>query len=138
MAKLDVSQTISESIRSPIETRAVDESVLSSGEFHANQVGWKQVIDDQLIEWGKDPSRLEDDGIEPPSGAIIGLACDLVRTMRDKGLPPPLRVVPDGDGGIAFEWKNGPVFQTIEIEEDGSIELITFENSRLVSRQRIQ
>ena len=138
MTRLDTSQTISEPIRSPIETGAVDDSALSSGEFHQNQMAWQKVIDDQLIEWGNDPSRLEDDGIEPPSGAIIRLAYDRVQKMRGEGWPPPLRVVPDGDGGIAFEWKDGPASCSIEIADDGSIELITFENSRLVSRQRIQ
>ena len=137
MTRLDTSVTISEPIRSPIETGAADESVLSSGELHQNRMGWQKVIDDRLIEWGKDPSRLEDDGIEAPSRPIIVLACRVARVMRDAGKPPPLRVVPDGDGGIAFEWKDGPASHAIEIEEDGSIEMITFENYRLVSRQRI-
>ena len=138
MTRLDTFGTLSESIKSPIETRAVDDSVLSSGEVYQNRLGWDNIIDVQLIEWGKDPSWLEDDGLEPPSRQIIGLACCVAQAMRDEGAPPPLRVVPDGDGGIAFEWKDGTASCAVEIEEDGSVEMITFENSRLVSRQRIQ
>ena len=114
----------------------MDETVLLSEKFQ-NRVGWQKVIDDQLIEWGKDPSQFEDDGIEVPSGESIRRAYDVARRMHDAGVPPPLRVVPDGDGGITFERQDGPVFQTIEIADDGSVEGIVFENSRLVSRQPV-
>ncbi|NQT41347.1 MAG: hypothetical protein HQ581_27915 [Planctomycetes bacterium] len=139
MTRLDANtrRTISESVTKPVATGAADESALSSGELQENRIGWKRVIDDQLIEWGMDPDQLEDEGIEAPSRKIISRAWDLARRMRDGGAPPPLRVVPNGDGGITFEWKDGPVFETIELEDDGSIEIIKFVDSEVVSRHSI-
>ena len=138
MTRIDMGKTISEFVGSAIETGAGGESVLSSAELNQNQMAWDKVIDEQLIEWARDPGQLEDDGIEPPSRPIISLACELVRTMRDNGCPRPLRVVPNGDGGITFERKDGSLFQAIEIQEDGTIEFTVFENSRLVFRQPIK
>lgn len=137
MAELKEPGSLSEPIWNPIDTAAVDDSALTSVELHQNRMEWDNVIDDQLTWWGINPSQLEDDGIDAPSREIIGLACRVAYAMRDGDTPPPLRVVPDGDGGIVFERKDGPTFQTIEIAKDGSIEMFTFENSRLVSRQRV-
>ena len=33
---------------------------------------WQELIDYRLIEWFRDPSRLEDDEIPPPSSETIG------------------------------------------------------------------
>ena len=100
-------------------------------------MGWENVIDCQLTKWANDPCQLENDGIEAPSQEIISLACRVALMMRDEGMPPPLRVVPNGDGGITFEREAGLLFETIEIEEDGSVERITFVDSKLASRERI-
>lgn len=96
--------------------------------------GWTNIINEPLIDWGKDPSQLEDEGIEAPSRALITFVSEYAMCLRRFGWPPPLRVVPSGDGGIVFELKSGPYFQSIEFDEDGTIELITFKDSKLVSR----
>ena len=70
----------------------------------------------------------------PPSTKAISMACQVTRMLQDR--PPPLRVTPSGDGGIVFERSTGEVFETIEIQEDGSVERATFRNSRLHSRER--
>lgn len=97
--------------------------------------GWRKVINEPLIDWLEDPSQLEDEGIEAPTVAHIKFVSEYAMCLRDRfGWPPPLRVVPSGDGGIVFELKSGPYFQSIEFDEDGTIELITFKDSKLVSR----
>lgn len=98
---------------------------------------WQRLIDGQLLEWGRDPEQLADDGIAAPTREIIVLACTVAARCRDAGLSPPLRVVPNGSAGLVFERLAGSVFETIEIRADGSVELASFQNSQLRHRQRI-
>jgi len=99
--------------------------------------GWQAIIDNWLIEWGRNPQELEDDYVIPPSFAVIKDACKVAKSMRNKGFPVPLRVVPNGEGGVVFEWWAGPIFQTIEISCNGTLEAVTYENSRLVAREEL-
>lgn len=96
--------------------------------------GWRDVINEPLIDWGKDPSQLEDEGIEAPSRALITFVSEYAMCLRRFGWPPPLRVVPSGDGGIVFELKSGPYFQSLEFDKDGTVELVTFKDSKFVTR----
>lgn len=137
MTRIDSHWTITEPVRSPVETGAAGEAILSSGELQENRMGWENVIDRQLIQWAMDLSQPEEDGVEVPSRSIIGIGCGVAQSMRDAGMPPPLRVVPNGDGGIVFEHREGSLFETIEIDADGSVEIAVFLDSRLVSRRRL-
>ena len=129
---VDTTGTISGPVSNNIGTRATDEQILSSSELQKNREGWQKLIDHRLIEWGRDPSQLEDDDIEAPSGEIISIACQLAYDMRNNDLPFPTRIVPNGEGGIVFERIDGLVFETMEIDDSGSIESTTFIDSRLV------
>ena len=99
---------------------------------------WQAVLDHWLLKWAQDPSVLEDDGIVPPSGEIIQLACQVAGELRDAGVPGPQGVSATGDGGIVFVRQAGPLFSSLEVDADGSIELSVFRDSRLVSRQRLR
>ena len=81
------------------------------------------------------------DEVKGAAAVKVGIAryaaCRFAEAVRDLGWPPPLRVVPTGDGGISFERREGSVSQSIEIAPDGSIEMITIVASRLVHRQRL-
>ena len=129
---------MSEPVRSRVETGAADDRILIDREHDGNRTAWQDLIDGKLIEWGRNPDALEDDGIRPPSATIIKLACQVATILRDEEWPPPLRVIPNGDGGIVFERREGQLFVTIEIDEDGSIEYAAFVNCRLVSQHRLQ
>lgn len=132
----DTTETISGPVSNNIETRAADEQILSSSELPKNREGWDKLIDHRLIEWGSNPSQLEDDGIEVPSRESIKIACQLAYVMRNNESPFPTRIVPNGEGGIVFERMKGQTFITIEIDENGSLEITEFIDSRLVCRQR--
>jgi len=136
MTRLDT-WTLSEDIRSPVATGAADDDMLSSWERDSSRAAWQELIDRKLIKWGRDPSPFEDDGPEPPSAKAVWQACHVAQVMRDVGAPAAIRVVPDGDGGISFERRVGSVSESIEIDREGAIELITIVDSRLVSRQRL-
>ncbi len=103
----------------------------------ANSTAWQKVIDEKLIEWGRDRSLLEDDDLPAPSRSTIGLACEVAAVYRNAGSPPPQRVCADASGGIVFERATGHLFQAIHVRRDGRVELATFDNTRLRSRVRI-
>jgi hypothetical protein len=98
---------------------------------------WQQLIDDQLIEWGRHPEHFDEEGMTPPTACALGWACKLAAFCRDRQIDPPLRAAPDGSGGIAFEWRIGPVFLTVEVRQDGEVEMLTIENSKLMLRMRL-
>jgi len=120
-----------------VNTRAADDQALASETIGENMaLGWSRIID-LLLEWWEDPEQLADEDIVPPSRSLIELACRTAATLSDQGLAPPLRAVPDGDGGISFEQRCGPCFTSLNIEADESIELLTFQDCKLISRLRL-
>lgn len=98
---------------------------------------WQEVLDQRLIEWGRNPEFLQDDGLKAPSSEVIAQACQFASFGRDHGVSPPQRVVPDGSGGISFEWQEKPFFLTVEIHANGDMEQLFFENSKLVRRKKL-
>jgi|GEM_PF-1181091 len=96
---------------------------------------WQTVIDQKLIEWGRDPSQLADEWVDPPSNEIITLAIALATQMMIDGLPPPTNVVPDPNGGIVFERCQGDVLEVFRIWDDGVFEYQCFMGTRLVERR---
>ena len=122
-----------------VQTGAADDASLavSAPGREANQEGWQRIIDADLVEWGRDPSQLEDENITAPSRVIIARASALAIGLRDEGWPPPNRVVPSGDGGIVLERWSGSVFESIEVRDDGAIVVSLFEDSRLVATEQL-
>jgi len=98
---------------------------------------WQSLIDHTLIEWGWNPSQLEDDAVEPPSREIIRLAIDLAQGLRDRGLPTPDRVVPDPNGGIVFERHENGMREVFHVWDDGTVEYQRFHGRRLVERSAL-
>ncbi|MBI4716805.1 MAG: hypothetical protein HY763_03295 [Planctomycetes bacterium] len=121
-----------------VRTGALDEDgmALPDERARASRGAWQHAIDDYLIEWGRHPEQLADEALDlvAPTPIAIRIASDLAMRARDNAWPPPLRVVPDGEGGIAFELRAGAVFQSLEVSGDGVLELLTFRDSKLVSR----
>lgn len=95
-------------------------------------IAWQQIIDNQLIEWGRDSFTFDEEDFEDPTKKSIDIAIDQAIRFRDSCQPKPLRVVPDGEGGIVFERRSGRRFETLEISHDGSIEHNIFDDCRLI------
>lgn len=129
---------------------ASDESLASStsvtshhGVQRVQRARWQSVIDRGLVEWATDfgRRRLEADGLRPPTTASLQLAVEIVYRLRDNNnpppCPPPLRIVPNGEGGLVMEWVFGDNSMSVEIGEEGTAETLTFESGRLVARDSL-
>lgn len=115
-------------------TAATADTLIDIAAVDKSRADWGRIMDDCIIEWGKNPPGSDEDDFEPPALPIIDLARDIVRIFQDRGLVAPQRVVPDGTGGIAFEFTEGDSFTTLQIYEDRSVELLLFKDCQLVER----
>ena len=109
-----------------------------SERYEESRAKWQELIDHKLIEWGRNPSQFDDEGVEPPSGEIIRLAIGLAEKFRDDGLTPPDSVVPDANGGIVFERRESDVSEVFHVWDDGTVEYQCFQGTRLVERGALQ
>ena len=110
------------------------ETLADSWKASKNREGWERIINDRLVEWGHNPPPFDEDGLVPPTADVIGKACKLATRYRDDaGFVPALRVLPDGDGGIVFEWRFGEQFLSLEITPDEEPILNVFDNCQLVA-----
>ena len=114
---------------------ATDQELASRGDRQEWLDEWDRFIDRYLVEWGKDPEGCVEAEYAPPSATAIDVACRLAQEFRDKGKAPPLRVLPDGEGGISFERREGKTVELLNVEADGGAELLCFEDCKLRSRQ---
>lgn len=123
---------------------APGEEYMTSGAMSGNGLGseqwiiekhraaWNEIIDHKLIEWGRNPEALEDDECEPPTKIAIQMAIEEARLRSDKGDVHPTRVVPDGDGGLAFEFIRGDVVKSMEFRSDGSRAYVACQGGRMI------
>ena len=134
MSVIDASATLSATPFSSLPTGVAPDSRLASRCIPAgSREGWNQVLD-TLIEWGTNPVALEDDGLQPPTPAAIDRACKLALACRDRGLVSPQQVLPDGDGGLAFQHGAEDWSESLNIYSDASVEWIRFKNNRVAAR----
>lgn len=119
-------------------TRAVDDTLLSSSREMERRAAWDVVVG-RIVEWGRDPQRLEDEGNVPPSFAAVRRAGRFALILRDDGARAPDWAVALGDGGIAFRWAGGTPGNdvTLEIDAEGGTEAIRMEQFRIVSRTQL-
>jgi hypothetical protein len=107
-----------------------------SEERWASFDGWTDT-DAELNEWMIDPAAIVDGNATPPSKDLIRNARALIAQLRHRGWPAPVMVVPDGNGGIAFEWHVGNVFHMLEINKDNERSLSEFRAGNLISRKQL-
>jgi hypothetical protein len=96
---------------------------------------WKNLIDHKLIEWGRDPSVLDEEGTISPSKQTIQFAIALAWMWHNMGLPAPTRIVPDAHGAIVFEFHQPNISEVFRLTPDISLEYCVFDSFHLVQRQ---
>jgi hypothetical protein len=119
-----------------VSTTAASESPISRGfgQDDAARAAW-DLIENKLIQWGCNPSQLDEEDTQTPSRETIQLAIQLAAWLCQQGFPAPTRVVPDAHGGIVFELHGKTVFESLHIEPSSAIEHRLFVQHRLVLRE---
>lgn len=97
-----------------------------------NREAWQEIIDYKLVEWGRNPCAIEDDGLFPPSREALERAYSFAIALRDEGKPTPKRTIPDGDGGLAFEYITGGRLEIVHIYEDGTAQRTIYGDEKLM------
>jgi hypothetical protein len=115
-----------------VETRAATVDTLATEDRHRSD--WQSVIDQKLIEWGRDPGQLAEDELIPPTRAAVARAVKIARDLRDREWPPPLRAVPDGDGGVVLERWAGPWSAAFEIDSQGGVQFVVSIDGKVTRR----
>jgi hypothetical protein len=128
---------ISAVLRDAVSTRADSVSPITAND-DSGADAWQQAIDYQLVEWGRDPDALADEGIDPPARAVIARAIEWARRWRDLGTEPPTRVTTDPNGGVIFERRVGNITGIVHFWVDGSVEVRQFQGTRPILRRELQ
>lgn len=131
-----MSDTFTEDPPRRVATGAAKDDSLASSLDPRNWDAWQEVIDEKLIEWGRDPGQLAEDDLIPPTRESVQRATRIALAFRDDGDPPPLRVVPDGDGGIVLERWRDSLTESIEIDAQGVAEYVVCRHGRVTQRSR--
>jgi hypothetical protein len=119
-----------------LNTKTADERGFATQQPSTMRVApgaWDAVFQ-KLIEWGKSPGRIDEDGLEFPSFEAISQAIEVIRISDNGDEPAPNSVVPDGEGGIALNWSSGDELASIQVAHDGTVEYLKFIGARLVGR----
>ena len=120
-----------------VATGAAKDDSLASPVDQPNWDAWQEVIDQKLIEWGRDPAQLAEDDLIPPTRESVRQANRIALAFRDTRVAPTDAVVPDGDGGIAFERWEGDLSETLEISDAGEIEYVQLRSGHVAERHLI-
>lgn len=129
----DTSHLMTEPVSPYVSTSTADEGILAlnAAEAKVNVESWKNVIEDRLVEWGRQRTVCDEEGFISPSSIAVDTAIEIARTLQGNH-SPPTRVVPNGEGGIVFEKEINSSFTAIEIFETGSFEVRSFLDCRLI------
>lgn len=119
----------------PVENQS---SSMSDYELKDVERAWSALIEDLLLEWLQAPEAIEEEGVKAPSPIAIKIAGIIAQSLAKKNIPTPTTISPDGEGGIGFEWHLGGGCELLEIDADGSIELVKVGADNLVTRESIK
>ena len=123
----------------PSTTAAIEETMSGSAESEKNcAAGWQTIVNDLLTWWVNGTPDISDEDLEPPTKAAIDLAIKIATSLsHEKNVAPPLRVVPNGEGGLIFERWADRVFERFELRRELTLEYAVFKNNALIHRELI-
>lgn len=77
---------------------------------------WNKIITERL---GDDAFDVDEPGYVRPTASSIERARQIAMSCRDQGEKPPARIIPDGDGGISFEWYDKYLSENVDVDDTG-------------------
>jgi hypothetical protein len=92
----------------------------------------------ELHRWLRTKSTWCGDGISPPTDELVRSAIELADRLRSAGYHPPTFILPDGDGGVVFEFRYDPSYTRIVLNPDRTIERLAFEHGMLKLKDSLQ
>ncbi len=98
--------------------------------------GWESIIK-ELRKWLFNPDLVDIEDADPPSRQIISKAIELAQEFKQKEFSAPLRVLPDLEGGIVFERREGDYYETVTLNADIEVEIERYEKSVLISSDKV-
>jgi hypothetical protein len=128
--------TLSGAVKS-VGTYAEDKHLLASCVSPEDAAAWDKLVD-RLIEWFSHYYEdIDEDGIEWPDRTVLARAGQLAYKMRDEHFQVASNVVPSGDGGVVFQWQEGPSYRKLEVNKDGSVEWFKFNRGTLLFHRQL-
>jgi len=88
-----------------------------------------------LRDWTLSPVQPPDEEFTPPSTDAIGRASLIAERLRDQRWAAPSFTVPDGDGGLAFEWRVESTTHSLCVEPSGPVQLLTYVDGKLTEQR---
>lgn len=136
---IEANPYLSASMNEAVRTTVDDESPVNrqSAPNAKWRAAWQEWIERTLINWLSDPTQLEEDGSDAPTGTVIRLAMDYAAKFRDDRRPPPDSIVPDPSGGIVFERQGQQLSEVFHFWDDGAVEYCEFHGTQLVERWQV-
>jgi len=96
---------------------------------------WEDVYD-LLMTWADEPPSIEHEGLISPTRGAISRAIDTARVFAERNGLPPDRVVPNGEGGIAFERDSDEASIIIEFDAAGtSFQIMVIQSGKLLENE---
>ena len=117
-------------VANAVQTTVDDDSAIAEGR-RANHRAWNAVIN-LLLDWMRDPSLVEDEGIAPTDQDSIKGALKIASRLKQDCVAAPTRVVPSPDGEVVFEREDGDTFESMTFTTDGGFEYRLFEGTVLI------
>lgn len=122
-------------IRSPYITE-IDFLGESQPEVNRKTKSWQELTSEFITEVRMGLTGLED--VTSPTPTVLEGAMKIAAILDHQEIPPPLKILPNGEGGLVFERidKAGKDedYEVLEIFDDLNAELRIFRNCKLVAR----
>lgn len=138
MTMADLTNAVNEVVQTCVwmSSPGADTSAKSRSSGNSAQPDWRCVTE-TINEWRGKAGLHDEDGIEWPDADVIDLGYGLAMSLQNRGFRAPTRCVPNGEGGIVFEYQHERELETIEIEAEGTIDICRFSDTKLTDHRDI-
>lgn len=99
-------------------------------EQHQHYANNWNIVTTQLNAWGDNPKLISEYDLTPTTSKVITQALLVVRVFSAIGVPPPERILPDGEGGVRFEYAGNNAFAVFSVENDLQLKYSVYDKEK--------